>query len=246
MLKLNKDKLHLLDNRTNFTFYRSFWEAISSLPQPAQLELYNAILCLSFTGSQPELKTATAKNYWKLIKPNVLKSLTNYINGCQRIRSDATSEIGATSSIDKDKDKELELDLDKDLKTKKIKEIKKKKKSAPNGSDVHDFIAHYCEVYKLSDYNINPVCYGQQAGAAKNIIKAIGLERAKIYAEAYLQMKDSWFVTKAHDLVTFAGNLNKIKMFVETGKINTRHKAQTDELLQHNIQAAREALNDRQ
>ena len=78
------------------------------------------------------------------------------------------------------------------------------------------FIASYAEEYKKR-YGSNPTITGPEASAAKRIVKAVGLARGLTLLPTYLTMNDSWFLTKRHDLTTFAGNMNAVVQKAETG-----------------------------
>jgi hypothetical protein len=99
------------DKRQSFTFYRSFYEAVSSLEsKEEQADLYNAIFELSLNFNEPKNENKLNKIAWTLIKPNVLTSCKNYVNGCQRKRSGGGSKNEATSSISISNSKELNID----------------------------------------------------------------------------------------------------------------------------------------
>ena len=87
-------------------------------------------------------------------------------------------------------------------------------------SPVQMFIAAYCEAYKAK-YEFSPLI-ADQAGSAKNIVKALGFAKATELIDPYLSMTDAWFLTKRHDLHTMKSNLNAIKQFHETGQTVTR------------------------
>jgi len=98
--------------RNQFTFYRSFYDAIKLLPnKEEQADLYNAIFELSFNFTEPETEEKLNQLAWVLIKPNVLKSCSNYINGLQRgtRRSVPAKTMVSSRDIDKDIDKEVEV-----------------------------------------------------------------------------------------------------------------------------------------
>ena len=56
--------------RKQFTFYRSYWEAIQALPKQAQLPLYRAICEYALLGKEPEL-TGVASGAFILIRPTL-------------------------------------------------------------------------------------------------------------------------------------------------------------------------------
>ena len=94
-------------------------------------------------------------------------------------------------------------------------------------SGVGDVIAFYCAEWKTR-YRAekSPPVTGKVAGQLKKLVEEIGSERARALIEAYLQMPDSWFVTKAHDIPTLITNLNKVSHFLDTGKLITRREVQ--------------------
>jgi DNA-binding transcriptional regulator YhcF (GntR family) len=131
---------------------------------------------------------------------------------------------------------------------KNIKQLKKERRKeeyiTPTPTDVEvvsevkenparSFIAHYCEAYKAK-YKTNPVIDGRAAGIAQRIVKSIGLEKAKLFIERYLEMNDQWFITKHHDLHTFEGNLNKVAVFEGTGQRITARDAKQADVTQKN------------
>lgn len=86
---------------------------------------------------------------------------------------------------------------------------------------VQQFIAVYKDAFRTK-FKAEPVVVGMNAKAAKSIVQALGVDRAKRLAFAYVTMNDPFFLTKQHDLVTMYGNLQKISVALETGKVTTR------------------------
>jgi hypothetical protein len=66
--------------RTYCVFYRSFYEALSELPEKNQLEIYRAIFELSLNENRIEL-TGLSKTIFTLIEPQVLANLQRFKNG---------------------------------------------------------------------------------------------------------------------------------------------------------------------
>lgn len=66
--------------RNSFTFYLSFEKAIEHLTDADQLLLYRAISRFSLFGEEPTLSGFAAMG-WELIKPILVKSRTQSING---------------------------------------------------------------------------------------------------------------------------------------------------------------------
>jgi hypothetical protein len=93
----------------------------------------------------------------------------------------------------------------------------------PN-TTTQDLIATYCEEYKHRK-GTNPVIDGANQAAATRAVKALGLDRAKSLIPTYLDWSDQWFVKRGHDLITFAGNLNRIVEKHDTGRVTTSIEA---------------------
>jgi hypothetical protein len=85
----------------------------------------------------------------------------------------------------------------------------------------NEFIKAYCDAFKVV-YGTFPEMTSVAAGTAKRIVKDLGSKKACELVETYLQMRDSFFLTKHHDLQTFASNLNKITVAHKTGKTITQ------------------------
>lgn len=56
--------------RAQFTFYRSYWEAIQNLPKKDRLIAYEAVTDYALNGTPPQLKGAAATAFI-LIKPTL-------------------------------------------------------------------------------------------------------------------------------------------------------------------------------
>lgn len=96
---------------------------------------------------------------------------------------------------------------------------RKPKASAPDGT--HSVIARYCELWK-DRYNGTAPIRGKDAGLVKTLVNDFGVYKAIQFIEAYLEMPDSWFVTKRHDIATLVNNLPAVSQFIETGKMFTK------------------------
>lgn len=105
--------------------------------------------------------------------------------------------------------------------------LKKTALKLPEEPKVNRLVAHYCDCWKAK-YHSNPAITKQVAGQLRRLAKELGPDRAHALITAYLQMPDSWFVTKRHDVSTLITNLNAVVQFADTGKMIT--KAQTREL----------------
>jgi hypothetical protein len=113
------------------------------------------------------------------------------------------------------------------------KEAPKKKASKPGSIGTDKFIAHFISIYS-KHYPNEKIMYGREAGAAKQIVKAVGLERAMQLADSYLLMKDDWFKTKRHSIATLADNLDNVANFMMTGRQITSVTIKSEALDVHN------------
>jgi hypothetical protein len=68
------------DNRENFTFFKSFSDAIEQCPEEQQLSIYRAISNFALYHQEPILD-GIAKLCWVLIRPILEKSWIKYNNG---------------------------------------------------------------------------------------------------------------------------------------------------------------------
>lgn len=86
----------------------------------------------------------------------------------------------------------------------------------PTGKAVATFIAAYCDAYR-ERYGARPEIVGKDTGIVNRLLRAVGPLRATQIVQAYLQMGDRWFLTKAHDLATLEANLTKVSTALQTG-----------------------------
>lgn len=84
-------------------------------------------------------------------------------------------------------------------------------------------VSRYCELWKQR-YKTNPPISGKVAGQIKTLVKDYGLQKTLGYIEAYLNMPDTWFITKRHDITTLTQNINAVAQFYETGRLVTKEE----------------------
>lgn len=84
---------------------------------------------------------------------------------------------------------------------------------------IDDLIGHYCQEFKRKFAGQNPVITGKEAGAARNLVKTLGLEKAKLAVTGFFQLKDSYYMNKLYPLSELqnASVLNKISVAQVTG-----------------------------
>jgi hypothetical protein len=121
--------------RTYCVFYRSFYEALSELPEKNQLEIYRAIFELSLNENRIEL-TGLSKTIFTLIEPQVLANLQRFKNGSKPKEKRNGSE---TEAKKKQTESEIEANKNKNKnknENKKENENKKKNLEPPTLEEV--------------------------------------------------------------------------------------------------------------
>jgi hypothetical protein len=124
--------------RTYCVFYRSFYEALSELPEKNQLEIYRAIFELSLNENRIEL-TGLSKTIFTLIEPQVLANLQRFKNGSKPKEKRNGSE---TEAKKKQKLSDLEANKNKNKnknENKKENENKKKNLEPPTLEEVRQW-----------------------------------------------------------------------------------------------------------
>lgn len=69
-----------MDERGQFTFYRSFWEAVKGLPKKNKLPILEAIIQYSLFGTTPQLSLYGLKIFAEL-KPELDKEIRESVEG---------------------------------------------------------------------------------------------------------------------------------------------------------------------
>lgn len=157
-----------LPKRQHFTFYRSFYEAISCLEsKEEQADLYNAIMELSLNFNDPNDEEKLNKIVWTLIKPNILTSCKNYINGSKPKRSHAVSQSEATTSIsisNSNKKEDIKIDTTKNVLTK--------------AKQILDFFNEACgRNYRPVKANLDPIIARLNSGVSQEDIEIVIMHR---------------------------------------------------------------------
>ena len=78
--------------KDSFIFYRSFFEAIDTLPRDIQGEIYRAIVRYGITGEETECLKPIARSLFILMKPQIDANTSRYENGCKGGRPKAGGE----------------------------------------------------------------------------------------------------------------------------------------------------------
>jgi len=138
--------------RSWFIFYKSFYEALSSLPDQNQLELYQAITRYSFTGKAVKLKWLSL-TIWTLIKPQLDANLAKYNNWKKGWRPeknwDNSQKPNGNLNESKSKAKEKE-------KEERIKDKDKEKNKAPHSEEFEEALLEFRDMREWINKPITP------------------------------------------------------------------------------------------
>lgn len=107
-----------MDGRGQFTFYRSYYEAIKELPKKEQLDVLMSIIAYALDGTMPEL-SRTSKAVFLLVKPTLdtgRKKASSGRRGGKQIRSKTEANAEQSpSEIEKELEIEVESEIEKEL-----------------------------------------------------------------------------------------------------------------------------------
>lgn len=110
--------------RSQFTFYRSFWEAVKELPPKGRTEVICAICEYVFEESHPQL-SGVSKAVFSLIKPTLDTAARKATNG--KLGGSKTKANGKQNENEKEKEEEEEKEVEKE----KEREIEKESYISP-------------------------------------------------------------------------------------------------------------------
>lgn len=127
-----------MDERGQFTFYRSFWEAVKGLPKKDKLPILEAIISYALDGVEPSGLSQSQLAFFLLVKPTLDSSrkkaangkqggksgkANGKANGKQMISKPQANGKHPVSEKEKENEKEIEIEGEKD---------KEQTESAPN------------------------------------------------------------------------------------------------------------------
>lgn len=96
--------------------------------------------------------------------------------------------------------------------------ISSKDPSGGAESPAAKFIGEYVSAYQARyGDNARPFLGGKTVGQIQTFLKDTPITRACELIKAYCGQSDPWFVTKAHDFATFAENVGKVGLALDTG-----------------------------
>ena len=99
-----------MDNRSQFTFYRSFWEAVQSLPKKDRLPVLEAIISYALDGVAPSGLTQSQSAFFLLVKPNLDASRKKAANGKQGGSKSKANSKQNVSKKENEYEKEVEIE----------------------------------------------------------------------------------------------------------------------------------------
>ena len=110
--------------RKSFTFYSSYYDAISELPVNKQGKMYKALIDYAMTQKEPQLN-GSEKMAFILIKPSLDKSIKQFMNGCKNSQEPNDSQTIANKEPNDSQnqsgyyqDKEIDIEIEKKEKEK--------------------------------------------------------------------------------------------------------------------------------
>lgn len=101
-----------MDERGQFTFYRSFWEAVQSLPNKDQLPVLKAIISYALDGVTPTGLSQSQSAFFLLVKPNLDASRKKAANGKQGGSKPKANGKQNASKKEREKENENEIEIE--------------------------------------------------------------------------------------------------------------------------------------
>lgn len=130
--------------RKQFTFYRSYYEAIKHLPERDKAKVLMAILSYALDDLMPEGLSGAALSVFTLIRPTLDSGRVKAQNRLNKTKTSEEQNENKTESNaqqtrkEKEREKEVEVEREKDI----LKENYKRKKFSPPAVDD---VAAYCQ-----------------------------------------------------------------------------------------------------
>lgn len=99
-----------MDSRGQFTFYRSFWDAVKGLPKKDRLPILEAIISYALDGSEPEALSLSQSAFFMLCRPTLDSSRKKAASGKQGGSKLKAIEKQTATEKEKEKEKEKEYE----------------------------------------------------------------------------------------------------------------------------------------
>lgn len=126
-----------MDERGQFTFYRSFWEAIKGLPKKDKLPILEAIISYALDGELPKGLTQSQSAFFSLVKPNLDSARKKAANGKQGGSKPKANSKQNASKKENEKEEENEIEI----------EIEEEKEKEQSESEVKASFASFWAAY---------------------------------------------------------------------------------------------------
>lgn len=103
-----------MDNRGQFTFYRSFWDAVKGLPKKDKLPILEAIISYALDGTEPVGLSQSQGAFFLLCRPTLDASRKKAANGKQGGSKPKANGKQTETEKEKEKEKEIEIEIEKE------------------------------------------------------------------------------------------------------------------------------------
>jgi hypothetical protein len=111
-----------VEHRGQFTFYRSFWEAVQELPKKDRLPILEAIISYALDGAIPAGMTKGQSAFFLLVKPNLDIARKKAANGKQGGSKPKANDKQTESKKENEKENENEIEKENEIEGEKYKE----------------------------------------------------------------------------------------------------------------------------
>ena len=114
-----------MDTRGQFTFYKSYWDAIEELPAKSQLPILRAIIRYALFGQEPVNLPSTCRAVFLLVKPTLdasRKKAANGKHGGSKPKANGKQTEAPTKQTEREKEKEGEKENEVEIEGEEEKE----------------------------------------------------------------------------------------------------------------------------
>lgn len=101
-----------MDSRKQFTFYRSFWEAVKGLPKKDRLPILEAIISYGLDGEEPSSLSQSQFAFFLLVRPVLDSGWKKAANGKQGGSKRKADEKQLPMEKEKEKENEIEIEIE--------------------------------------------------------------------------------------------------------------------------------------
>ena len=104
-----------MDERSQFTFYRSFWEAVKGLPKKDRLPILESIIEYALDGKAPSGLSQSQSAFFLLVKPNLDASRKKAASGKQG----GSKQKAKGKQTKREKENEIEVEIEEEIEIEK-------------------------------------------------------------------------------------------------------------------------------